>query len=415
MVGRLAGVVAATSALTAQAMLIPPGVQSTGEPMEVTVVNSEWQAIKLPCPECVFPTKQGEVEESAEGDMMWIQGGANSLLLNISTIYGGHAVGLDNYPLYPPLASFAKAKVDMIRADSSMVSLVDGSANRMQVTVSADSSMAKEEVVSPDADSVVRVQYQIMSIDNHPVTVDGVEVTALKRKDGKMALLNVEPIPKANSIFDSLPTPVGTDPSTYGPKLCSLPAPICHFRDVLEAKIKEVQSKLPTKLTFHKKPGCHGRKGARPHMGPDGVKLPTHRRPPHFQNLDGPQPPHRPDGHRGKPWMHGRPHHHHFGGPYHRHHHGGFHRALQGVLFVLVPIFLGITMGMLVSLIGMIVGRLIAFVWMRFVRGGRRGYASVRLNEEEAEAEEKDDAESVMSEPLPVYEDAPAYEEKESA
>ncbi|KAF2224335.1 hypothetical protein BDZ85DRAFT_260799 [Elsinoe ampelina] len=414
MVSRLAGVVAATSALTAQALLIPPGMQSTGEPVELMLVKPDWQAIRLPCPECVFPTKQGEVEESAEGETMWIQGGANSLLLNISTIFEGNAVGLEDYALYPPLASFKKAKVDMIRADTSMTELVEGKANRVSVTVTADSSMAKEEIVSPDADSVVRVHYQIMSIDNHPVTVDGIEVTALKRKDGKMALLNAEPIPKANSIFDSLPPAVGDAPTPSAPRPCSLPAPVCHFRDVLEAKLKEVQAKLPTKLQFPKKPGCHGRKGAKTHSGPDGVRLPTHRRPPHFQNSDDPRPPHRPDGHRGKPWMHGRPH-HHFGGPYHHHHHGGLHRAAQGILFVLVPIFLGITMGMLVSMIGMIVGRLIAFVWMRFVRGGRRGYASVKLNEDEAEAADKEETESVMSEPLPQYEDAPAYEEKESA
>ncbi|KAG8625503.1 hypothetical protein KVT40_007254 [Elsinoe batatas] len=414
MVSRLAGVIAATSALTAQALLIPPGMQSTGEPVELMLVKPDWQAIRLPCPECVFPTKQGEVEESAEGETMWIQGGANSLLLNISTIFGGNAVGLEDYALYPPLASFKKAKVDMIRADTSMVELVEGKANRISVTVTADSSMAKEEIVSPDADSVVRVQYQIMSIDNHPVTVDGIEVTALKRKDGKMALLNAEPIPKANSIFDSLPPAVGGAPAPSAPRPCSLPAPVCHFRDVLEAKLKEVQAKLPTKLQFPKKPGCHGRKGAKTHSGPDGVRLPTHRRPPHFQNKDDARPPHRPDGHRGKPWMHGRPH-HYFGGPYHHHHHGGLHRAAQGILFVLVPIFLGITMGMLVSMIGMVVGRLIAFVWMRFVRGGRCGYASVRLNEDEAEAADKEETESVMSEPLPQYEDAPAYEEKESA
>lgn len=414
MVGRLAGALAAASALTAQAMLIPAGTNTNniGEPVELLAVNPEWQTIKLPCPECVFPTKQTEVEEAAEGDVMWIQGGANSLLLNITTIFDGHAVGLDNYPLYPPLASVNKASVDMIHSDASMVQLQDGSATRKSVTVSAASTVASEEHVSPDGESVVRAKYQIFSIDNHPVTVDGVEVTALKRKDGKMALLNVEPVPKADTIFDSLPPhhPGSHDnkkPSEHH-KPCSLPAPICHFRDVVEAKMSELKAGIPHyKLKFGK-PGCHGRKGKG-----QGVRLPTHRRPPHFQGAEGPHA-HRPDGHRGKPWRH---HGAGFAHPHHHHHASGVHRALQSILFVLVPIFLGITMGLLVSVVGMLVGRLIAFVWLRFVRGGRRGYASVRLNEEEAEAEdaEKDDVESVVSEPLPKYEEAPAYEEKERA
>ncbi|PNS17992.1 hypothetical protein CAC42_3951 [Sphaceloma murrayae] len=408
MFGRSVGAVAAVSALTAQAMLIPPGVNTNniGEPIELAVVNTEWQAVKLPCPECVFPTKHSEVEESAEGDFMFIQGGANSLLVNVST-FGGHGVWLGQYTLYPPLASYQKAKVDMIQADATMVELQDGSAKRMQVTVTADSFIAREEAVSPDHDSVTRIKYHIESIDNHPVTVDAIEITALKRKDGKMAILNVEPIPKPDSIFDSLPTVTpGSDgkPAERPHKPCSLPAPICHFRDVVEAKMKEIHAGLPHKLKFGK-PGCHGRKGPA-----HGGKLPTHRRPPHFAGVDGPHP-HRPEGHRGRPWRHHGP-------AFVHHHHGsGLHRAIQAVLFVLVPVFLGITMGMLVSLIGMIVGRLIAFVWTRFVRGGRRGYASVRLNEEDAEAAdaEKDETESVVSEPLPRYEEAPAYEEKERA
>ena len=65
---------------------------------------------------------------------------------------------------------------------------------------------------------------------------------------------------------------------------------------------------------------------------------------------------------------------------------------------VLTPIFFGITMGMAVSLLGMLVGRLISFLWIKFVRGGQRGYASVQMSEEAAEKAE-------VEELPPVYEE----------
>lgn len=74
----------------------------------------------------------------------------------------------------------------------------------------------------------------------------------------------------------------------------------------------------------------------------------------------------------------------------------------------------GIAVGMTVSLVGLLVGRLIGFFWIKFYRGGRRGYASVALDETTADA--IDDEKEVMSdgkaeEAPPVYEEAPAYEE----
>ena len=80
---------------------------------------------------------------------------------------------------------------------------------------------------------------------------------------------------------------------------------------------------------------------------------------------------------------------------------------------ILIPVMAGVTMGMTVSLIGMLVGRLIAFVWIKFRRGGQRGYASVTQDEDETEVAEKGEIHLLTSEPLPVYEEAPAYEETE--
>lgn len=82
----------------------------------------------------------------------------------------------------------------------------------------------------------------------------------------------------------------------------------------------------------------------------------------------------------------------------------------------MIPVMAGITMGMFVSLIGMLVGRLISFLWIKFGRGGQRGYASVAQSEEGTENAEKGIVlleNHVDEESLPKYEDAPSYEEKD--
>ena len=69
-------------------------------------------------------------------------------------------------------------------------------------------------------------------------------------------------------------------------------------------------------------------------------------------------------------------------------------------------------MGMFVSLVGMTVGRVIAFLWIKYRRGGQRGYASVAQSEVDDETVEKGLVEVNEDEPLPEYEAAPAYEEE---
>ena len=68
----------------------------------------------------------------------------------------------------------------------------------------------------------------------------------------------------------------------------------------------------------------------------------------------------------------------------------------------------GVAVGMIVSVIGLVVGRTIGFLWIKLARGGRRGSVSAVENGESDSMLEKMEA-------PPVYEDAPAYvvDEKE--
>lgn len=109
----------------------------------------------------------------------------------------------------------------------------------------------------------------------------------------------------------------------------------------------------------------------------------------------------------------GRPHHHH-----HHGHHGGIAGVLHWIVFtIIIPIFIGVAAGVLASAVGMVVGTGVAWCWIRFVRGGKRGQASKGSVAEEAvvvsekelliaadekEAEAMEDAEVEVEAP-PVY------------
>ena len=87
------------------------------------------------------------------------------------------------------------------------------------------------------------------------------------------------------------------------------------------------------------------------------------------------------------------------------------HAFAKGLVAVLIPVMAGIAVGMTVSLVGLLVGRAIAFLWIKFARGGKRGYASVA--QDELTAEEGDMEKEAEEEAPPMYENAPSYEEVE--
>lgn len=76
---------------------------------------------------------------------------------------------------------------------------------------------------------------------------------------------------------------------------------------------------------------------------------------------------------------------------------------------MLIPVVAGISVGLAVSLLGLVVGRIISALWLRCARNNERDVVREQEDVEEGkglmlEGEEDEDA-------LPPYEDAPAYEE----
>lgn len=101
-------------------------------------------------------------------------------------------------------------------------------------------------------------------------------------------------------------------------------------------------------------------------------------------------------GHRGKKPHHG---HHSRPGPNrpfpHHHRHGGIARFFKGiVLHVLIPVLIGIMFGITSSLIGMVAGHIVVFVWRTvFRREQRERYTEVKPEE----AHEYEEAKSLLA------------------
>jgi hypothetical protein len=75
----------------------------------------------------------------------------------------------------------------------------------------------------------------------------------------------------------------------------------------------------------------------------------------------------------------------------------------------------GITVGLTVSLMGLVIGRLVGFIWMKITCRSSRGYTAAVQDEDDdvppkTSWEEKD---SRRLDPLPAYEPAPPYMDAE--
>ena len=162
-------------------------------------------------------------------------------------------------------------------------------------------------------------------------------------------------------------------------EVCTLPPRLCRAHALLASKVEEMKAniakaraRLAAKVAAMKGgvvKGCHGR--FRPHHGAGG-SVP-------------------------------KPHHPHHAG-FHHHRHGGFSRKIAAfVNQVVLPILVGVTAGMAACGLGMFLGRVLVFFWIRYRRGGQK---AVRHQEEAVLVDgEKDGLMGGQGEEPPVYEE----------
>lgn len=403
-----AGIAATCCALGASAFLLPPNLVAESDSKAASLpfvsTDAKNQVLELPCSSCAFAAPAGEEAVDAIGDDLFsIQGGAKNLILNFTISEDGGALELNKVPIYPADRSFETAgnewKVLQVPASTEVKALENGEKQGVPLHISGSGTKVSN-IMSYHGDEIIPIKWQLLSLENQPMTVDEVAIQLIKTEEGELLILSAEHIEE--NMLDSLPPMIfGPPPPPHGPtpKECkSLPAPLCRFVHAMGEKIEDVKhSKLGK---FGKFGGCHGRKGPRPHHMPGHIK-------PHlgFAGHDE-----RPYGHHGGPPHHMRPHGHR-GHHHHRHHF--MHAFLKGFVAVLIPVMAGIFVGLTVSIVGLVVGRVIGWLWIHLVRGGKRGYASVAQDEEEEEGEAQKvyaHADELEADAPPLYEDAPPYE-----
>jgi hypothetical protein len=424
MIGRSVAIAAALGASATTAFILPPGVASNPDAPDLTVslVDPKKSVVTLPCFECAFPAKGAEAEAEEEGDeLFWIQGGANSLVMNFTVSEDGKALHLNGEPIYPifseseSLFDQSPIHVKQVPSNADISDIESGNVRSTDLEVTAYSlAQGQRQELSPNGDVLISIMLEIMGLEHEYMNLDQLEINLLQTGTDELLIMEITTSPAENRLPLS-PPPFGPPedldfpppPPFGGPphhfkhhKECNmLPAPLCKFKNMLEDKIDQAMRHGPG----FRKAGCGGRKG----KGPDGMKMPGHMRP------DFEVPAEQDGDERPKHHHHGRPHH----GRPHTHHHGphGFfrhhflHAFAKGLVAVLIPVMAGITVGMSVSLLGLIVGRLIGFLWIRLARGGRRGSASAAKEEVIVDDEDEDKAMLAEMEAPPVYEDAPAY------
>ena len=435
MFGRTVGI-AATCALGASALLLPPGTEIPDSSLSATHLDPKSRSVIIPCSECAFPSTNTKAENTEADDaLFWIQGGANSLLLDFTVSEDGQSLLLGGSHIYPPRFPSRQPgektiHVTQIPSYGVATDISNGKNRSVHVEVTGYGILESEkEALTSEGDALVPLHVDIIALNDVLVSLEKVQVKLLQTSAGELLIMDVAkgPIPEGQmfkDIFTPSPPPSDNAEDTgdfrhppppassehhhgpppwigHGQEDCSmLPEPLCKLRNMLESKIDAAMGP-PHRF---RKGGCPGRQG-HPHGPPPFAHFNPH--------MDGPGGEGRPNRHHGRP-HHMRPH-----GPHHRHHHHGqfwrhhfLHAFVKGLVAILIPVMAGITVGMTVSLLGLVFGRLIGFLWIRLVRGGRRGNASIALEEAAIKEDEAKPMLAEMEAP-PVYEDAPAYIETE--
>lgn len=406
MLGRTVGALAALS-LGANAILLPPGISKISDSRAGALefaLDPKSQAVKVHCSGCVFPSPQQESTlEKGDDDIVWIQGGSKDVLFNFSIADNDKDLLLNGVKIYPVDGGFAfdEPTVGQVSSSASLASIKSNPEQITPLRVSSAGMRVHEETISSLNDRLVVINYQIGQLESQPMAIDAVNLKLLKGAEGSLMIISADAAPSEHGSN-------GT-PLTGLPKECGmLPASLCKWKSAVEDKISNFKPSMP-----HALGGCGGRKD--PHRLPGHIKPHFDMHPDFETRPDGPHP-HGPDAHPRPHHPHGPHGHHGHHGPHHHRHHHFLPAFVHAFVAVMIPVMAGITMGMFVSLIGMLVGRLISFLWIKFGRGGQRGYASVAQSEEGTENAEKGIVlleNHVDEESLPKYEDAPSYEEKD--
>ena len=373
-------------ALTANSFLIPGdlkdfSVKGFANP-DVSQRLQEEKVVNLDCSSCPYA-----LNSQRNGGHEWTNDVASDLEMKIDS--DGDTLRLNGISFYPLQVPGLPPQLHVPqKKKEDETSTMEG----YPADVRLSYSLEFEEKKADDGSSLVTVVMTIMGLDGQMVKIDNLEVKAIKNSSGKVNiplryLIGHVLTPQKLILVSAVPVPI--DPNSPDAKCANV---VCRVFGKIITGIKKAKAsakntghrvkcfcvKCFQRLAGHVKPiqpNVHNESDS-PSL-PDGtVQLPTH--------------------HKFRPGMAGgHPHAHHG----HRHHRGFLHRMghiiWATVRLAFIPILIGVAFGMAASAIGMLVGQLVVFVWMRYRKDERIVYEPVYADEKEG---------------LPAYEDVPTAE-----
>jgi len=344
-----------TLALTSSAIVLPEvssAIEAVPFPQDLPleVYDFRNQLFELECGDCPFP------ELDADGESHWSDGVSTILTLNFTTNNGDLYV--NNQQIFPPPTPPTAWSINAVERRQS-----DGKETE---PIALGFALEVSPFAAPPGFSEWLVRFTVLDLAGHPVPVDTIAVSLVKTDEQELVIVRTEVEPSA------------TDPLSW--RQCG-GKPSC-LKQLLIARVQALMAAAKERMMPFIK-GCMGSKhGGRPAVAQDGEPLPS----------DGEFPPHR---------------HHHWNGGHrgHRVHRHGWQRTFSRVVrFIFIPAVLGVMAGLAASAIGMLVGQVVVFLWLRYRRHhqGQSSAATERASDMEKEALI---AEPVDTEDLPPYSD----------
>jgi len=343
-----AALVASLTAMT-QAILLPPSISSSdieivnNLPFEV-VAQADSRTVNLQCTGCPVAVAQ------KGGKTTWMHGVDSQLLLDFSIEHGQSDI------LYMNGVQFFPPRLDQNHVPEPLTALQVAAGTKPSDASNQHLRLGYELLIRPAvrdskdgiaADiALINIHFQIAEIGDKFVDgLESVELKLLKTSSGKLMIVDQKIAPTTNA--------GGADCQTM----------ICKFRNIISDKLSAIKSG---------KKGCSQKAGAM-----------------------------RPHGHgRPGPFQHGRH------GRHGRHRFAHFMHTLKNIAFhVLIPVFIGVAVGMTASIVGMIAGQMIVFFWRAIYRNGQGNYSHIEQEESFEEGEEEEKSLVENQGPPPVYED----------
>lgn len=390
----------ASLALTANAFLIPQEIAedvqaAKAKAAEVvpSLFNHNSQSLDLDCSSCPFA-----LTTERHGAREWKNGIESDLHMRFAAEQ--KHLTLNGEPFYPVTIQDLPGALHAAQTKKGRDEGVD---------VKLSYTLEMEHEKAADGNELVTVTMSVLGIENQMINVDNIEIKTIKEADGsvglpwftysidhtnfaiiiQLSLVSITPIPASPSDPDANCTNM----------MCRVVAKLGSA--IRKAKAKAASAAAATAATANKvKCFCMrcfhrlaGHTAAVPGEG-QSTHLPTHivTRPGHFGA-----------GHSESDMHHG-----------HGHHKGFLHSVLGFArhlfTFIILPVMVGVAVGITASAIGMCVGQAVVFLWMRYRRSDNRQQGVYEC----VESEDKEEG-------LPPYDPAclPAYvytdEEKEEA